>query len=261
MIYKYTSCEAVIAKVMADLDIKELGQRLSDIREWIFEAVDKIGAITQYTHKESNTGDVPITILTNYQAQIPCDLVHLTAVAYSKNETGPWQSMRTNTGSFKLKPDNGDSEDSLSEDNKYTKNRTNYSYDLQYFIKPGWIVTNIREGYLKLSYEAISTDGRGYPLIPDLTSYQEAVYWYIVMKLKFPEYLKGNISANVYYDIRASWAFYRKSAYAEALMPNSDGMTAIKNIWNNLVPEMDANETFFSNTGTAQRIHNKFYGK
>jgi hypothetical protein len=45
------------------------------------------------------------------------------------------------------------------------------SDELTYFIKPGWIVTNRKTGYLKLSYKKIATDERGYPLIPDKTSY------------------------------------------------------------------------------------------
>jgi len=41
----------------------------------------------------------------------------------------------------------------------------------EYFIKPGWIVTNKSKGFIKLSYKAIATDERGYPLIPDTPSY------------------------------------------------------------------------------------------
>ena len=44
MIYNYIKCESVMAKIMADLDSTEVRQRTSDIREWIFEAIDKIGA-------------------------------------------------------------------------------------------------------------------------------------------------------------------------------------------------------------------------
>mgnify|MGYP007012547252 CR=1 FL=1 len=44
MIYNYTKCESVIAKIMADLDSTEARQRTTDIREWIFEDIDKIGA-------------------------------------------------------------------------------------------------------------------------------------------------------------------------------------------------------------------------
>jgi len=41
----------------------------------------------------------------------------------------------------------------------------------EYFIKPGWIVTNKRHGFIRLSYKAIAVDERGYPLIPDLPSF------------------------------------------------------------------------------------------
>nr|DAN53055.1 MAG TPA: hypothetical protein [Bacteriophage sp.]DAU12042.1 MAG TPA: hypothetical protein [Caudoviricetes sp.] len=44
MIYNFTKCESVIAKIMADLDASESKQRTSDIKEWIFEAIEKIGA-------------------------------------------------------------------------------------------------------------------------------------------------------------------------------------------------------------------------
>ena len=46
MIYNYTRCESVIAKIMADLDMSEKNIRITDIKEWIFEAVEKIGAPT-----------------------------------------------------------------------------------------------------------------------------------------------------------------------------------------------------------------------
>jgi len=46
MIYNYTRCESVIAKIMADLNLSENKLRITDIKEWIFEAVEKIGAPT-----------------------------------------------------------------------------------------------------------------------------------------------------------------------------------------------------------------------
>jgi hypothetical protein len=44
MIYNFTKCESVIAKIIADLDSSESRLRITDIREWIFEAINKIGA-------------------------------------------------------------------------------------------------------------------------------------------------------------------------------------------------------------------------
>ena len=115
---------------------------------------------------------------------------------------------------------------------------------------------NVPSGYLKLSYSAIPTDEDGYTLIPDLTSYTEAIYWYVTMKLKYPEYLNGKLNREVYYDIRRSWNFYRNQAYAEALMPNEDGMESIKNNWNKIVPEFRDHNTFYSHTGERQIIYN-----
>jgi hypothetical protein len=69
----------------------------------------------------------------------------------------------------------------------------NSNHKAEYFIKPGWLVTNKSKGFIKLAYKAIAVDERGYPLIPDLTSYQEAIYWYVVMKLSFAKWMKGTL--------------------------------------------------------------------
>ena len=49
MITKLTSIKSVIAKIIADLDIKEDDIKISDIREWICDGIEKIGAFTQFT--------------------------------------------------------------------------------------------------------------------------------------------------------------------------------------------------------------------
>ena len=274
MIYNYISSDVILAKLMSDLDIQEEGQRITDIREWIFEAIDKIGAITQYAHKESNTDGTPVLKIINYQAQLPDDLHQLKQVAYSTTKNGPWQSMRQNTGSFKNYPDKGNPKRTTDvgkqDDNVIypivvpvagNKNTTNFSSDIQYFLKPGHIVTNQKDGYIKIAYSATITDERGFPMIPDLQSYQEAVFWYVLTKLKYPEYLSGKLNREIYYDIKRSWNFYRKQAYAEALMPDEGQMTSIKNTWLQLFPEIDSERTFYSGVGNQQHIYNNYYGR
>lgn len=276
MIYKYTKCESVIAKIMSDLDSGEARNRITDIREWIFEAIEKIGAPMQYLKKESGADGVPILKIQDNQVPIPEDLVNLDGVAYSQNENGPWVPMSTNTGIFR--------EPNKKNANKYSHafkypttqaqflnvntNRSNTKSvnKLEYFIKPSWIVTNVNEGYIKLSYKAIATDERGYPLIPDLASYQEAIYWYVVMKLSFSKFLKGHLggkgvnnNGNVYNYIRQQWNFYCAQAYAEAMMPTADDMQNIKRDWNKLIPDWDGDETFFDNIGIQQSVYNDYY--
>ena len=313
MIYNYTKCESVIAKIMADLDSNEVRQRISDIREWIFEAVDKIGAPMQYISKESGADGIPILPIQDNQVPIPVDLVVLDGVAYSDRINGPWVPMSTTTAIFKepKRGFNGDPHDRIittpphDPENKAiddvcefvhghqppahklfttqaqfygintTKyldrmfNRRNPNDKPEYFIKPGWIVTNKRKGFIKLAYKAIATDERGYPLIPDLTSYQEAIYWYVVMKLTFPKWMNGQLggnskfaqkyAANTYFYCQQQWNFYRNQAYAEAMMPTADDMQNIKNDWNKLIPDMDGDDTFFKHINKEEITYNDYY--
>lgn len=137
------------------------------------------------------------------------------------------------------------------------KDGTMYSYDLQYMTKPGYIMTNVPRGYIKISYYAIYTDEDSMPMIPDLESYKEALFWYITTKLMYPKKLKGQISQGDYYDMRNSWNFYRKQAYAEAMMPTVDDLENVKNTYHKLYPEMNDHSQFFSTTGEEQILYNQ----
>lgn len=299
------SSASVVAKVIADLDLREDEIRITDIREWIMEAILKIGAIQQFEHKVET---LPIEC---HQVSLPCDLYKLDQVAYSYCCNGGWLPMRKATSSFGVSHDNqycskacmlvqdaamfplvknmfnltNDREalDKLNEDNnlretlstlinqntvptangRYLGNRighkdgTVYSYDLQYMTKPGYIMTNVPRGYIKISYYAIYTDEDSMPMIPDLESYKEAIYWYVTMKLMYPKKLKGQISQGDYYDIRNSYNFYRKQAYAEAMMPGPDEIESIKNTYHKLYPEMNDHDTFFSTSGEEQILYNQ----
>ena len=297
------SANTVIAKVIADADLREWEIKISDIREWILEGMLKIGAIPQYEHK------VIVLPIKSHQVSLPCDLYKLGQVAYSICDHGGWLPMRKSTSSFgvfhdtgcppkmliqdvKLLPlvknmfnlvDDKAALEKLNEDeslrqtlsallNQYTvatvndmphgiQNRhwdkTMFSRELQYTTKPGYIMTSMPHGFVKISYWAIYTDDEGMPMIPDLESYKECIYWYVMMKLMYPKKLRGQISTNDYYDIRNSYNFYRKQAYAEAMMPGVDDMESVKNNWLKLYPEVDDHDLFFSTTGDEQHIYNQ----
>lgn len=298
MIYNFTKCESVIAKIMADSDSTETRQRVTDIREWIFEAIDKIGAPMQYISKESDE----IKIEDN-QIPLPSDLKVLDGVAYRRTPDSELVPMLKSVGVFKEpkrkeKPaiyqvcdennyvvDEHYVEIKDHEHMKYKIPTTQYEmlhratktlsdtfasskYDKspQYFIKPGWLVSNKSEGFVKISYKAIAVDERGYPLIPDTSSYQEAVYWYVMMKLNFSKFLKGRLGGkgvnnpqNVYFYIQQQWNFYRNQAYAEAMMPTADDMRNIKNEWNQLIPDYSADDNFFIDSNERQSFYNNYY--
>lgn len=307
MVTKLTTSKAIISKVIADYNMSEDDILISDMREWVGEAVEHIGAVTQLIKKVSGVDGVPVTELNHHQAALPCDLHHLHQVAYSFSCNGPWFPMRKATGSFSvwgkhcdkcsycdpemyIKDDvlvnlvvdmygNLDKTEALEMINSnqnmrtilsnlinchtvditslYTAGSANPSMDLQYSIKPGYIMTNVPCGYLKLSYSAVPLDEDGYPLIPDMISFKEAIFWYIMQKIAFQKYTKGEWNERMYDKMRNSWNFYRKQAYAEALMPNEDGLESIKNNWNKLMPEFNDHSSFYSHTGERQIIYNQ----
>ena len=300
------SSKTVLAKVIADLDLQEHEIPISDFKEYILEAMIKIGALQQYEHK------VEILPIDHHQAKLPCDLYKLGQVAFSFCHNGGWLPMRKSTSSFGVFHDkkgcqncpemliqdsallplvknmfnlvkDEDALAKLNEDeqlrktlsillNQYTvgtvngryvgntfrhRDSTMFSNELQYTTKPGYIMTNIPFGYVKISYYAILCDDSGMPLIPDLESYKEAILWYITKKYYYPKYLKGDINQSQYYDMQRSWNYYRKQAYGEAMTPGVDDLESIKNTWNKLYPEINDHDLFFSTTGDEQNIYNQ----
>lgn len=311
MTYKLISSKSILAKVMADLDLSEEDVKVTDFREWIGEAVEKIGAITQLNPKVGGEDGAPILEIKGHQAQLPCDLHQLHQAAYSFRPCGPWFPMRRSTSAFNVwkddcctcskcdkctKPemivqdsvlvnlmvdligdiDKGEALHILNTNQNAKTILTNLinlhtvptvngrlplghidnSFGFQYNIKPGYIMTNVPCGFLKLSYNAVPMDEDGYPMVPDLASFSEAVYWYIAMKFLYPKKLRGELHRDDYYDIKRSWNFYRQQAYAELLMPNQDEMESIKNNWNKLVPEFLDHNSFYAHTGERQIVYN-----
>lgn len=292
------SSKAVIAKIIADLDLKEDEIRISDVREYIGEAMEKIGAVQQLEHKVVNLK------VENYQAKLPCDLYRLNQVAFSFENGCGWLPMRKVTNSFGIYKkcsgcnpkmlvqdsaliplvknifnldDDKEALEILNSDknikqtldalvNQYTVpsnngrliigNPATFNTSLQYSTKPGYITVNVPCGWVKVSYHAIPTDEDSMPMIPDIPSYFEAIFWYVAMKMSYPKYLKGQLSQNIYYDMRSSWNFYRKQAYAEAMMPTVDELETIKNVWHKPYTEFRDHDTFFETTGDEQILYN-----
>jgi len=133
---------------------------------------------------------------------------------------------------------------------------TSTTKDLVFHISSNYLKTNVEEGYIMMSYQAVPTDSEGYPMIPDVASFHEALYWYINMKLMYPEWKLGRTRDAVYYDARRSWNFYCKQAYGDAMMPDADQMESIKNSWLRLVPNINEHDSFFSTLGEQEIIWN-----
>lgn len=236
MKYNNVSVLQVISKVMMDLNISEEQQRVSDYIEWTAEAIELIGAPVQMETVSSLDGEY--IAVAGYQAILPSNIINILSVNYSETEDGLYRKIFPSTAVGDILSDQL------------------YMYrDIKYSIKPGYINVNIPEGFIKLTYTRMYTDENGVPLVPDLMSYLEAIYWYIVMKLTYPLWRIGKIRDVVYYDAKKSWSFFKNKAYGEMMMPTYDQYSHnIKNIWNKLIPEMNEEYSDLRNIGEQEKV-------
>ena len=296
MIEKMITSKAVIAKVIADLGLEENDIKITDMKCWICEAVSKIGTINQLEQKvaiiklenyqcqlpaeleklqfvafsfNSNNGWIPMkksTGIFSVYDRIEGASSNPEMIIQDSALIALVKSLyNISTDKDALAKLNSDSNIRLTlsalinqytvTSNNTTKN-TNFSNTVQYDVKPGYIYSNVPEGYVKISYLTPYHDEEGLPLIPDKPSYFEAIYWYIAMKLLYIDYFTGRKPQHIYYDAKRSWNFYRQQAYAECLMPNENEIENIKNTWHTLMPEIESYSTYFSTTGDIQKLYN-----
>jgi hypothetical protein len=285
------SPRGIIGKVISDNDLRTEDVRVADISTWIGEAIEKIGAYSQFEKK------IVALHFDNYIAELPSDLYRLKQVAYSADGSN-WLPMVVGSSSYDSKrfaqPDgdifvheneyvtlvkmlynitdtqialellNSSPEirttlDALLQSHNYSLTDVTKPYSdlLKYQVNLGKIKLNIRDGYIRIAYLAMQVDEEGLPLIPDMDEYREAIYRYCTMKLFYPRYLSGQLNMNIYQDMQQEWAWARQGAYAAAMMPSVDGLEAIRNDWVKLFPDVDRHSDFFDSLGDKQLILNR----
>lgn len=230
MKYDHVSIYQAIVKVMRDLNEDETPQRIDDYIEWACEAIEEVGGVT--TLEMVETGDMSIS---NYQCRRPKYLYDIDSVWYKPTEKSSYIRIYPST-SGRINP----------------RVRTN---SVKYIHKPGFIVTTAKDGFLKIRYRRLVLDESGMPMIPNVKSYLDAVYWYIVMKVTYPKWRMGAVKDSVYVDAKTSWTHYRNKAYGEVMMPTKDEMARnINNIWNRLVPRLNESDSDFEYIGEQEKI-------
>ena len=223
-ILQYISIQEVISKIYRDLNIEQ-EDRWVDMVEWCAEALGKIGAHSQYIEMAES---LPVE---NYRATLPCGLYKITQIELNGI------ALTASTGSF-------DGTNNFSG----MKSRNNFSYT----VNDAFINTNFEQGEIAIAYIGVKLDADGFPMIPDDEGYKEAMLKYVVMKLKYPDYLAGKFP--LYREVEVDWHRYCAQARGNATMPTLDDMESIKNQWVQLLPQMNRHRRFFNNLNDRERI-------
>jgi len=253
MIYKLTSINTVISKIVRDLGLGTEEIPWQDFIEWAAEGLNHIGSFAQYETKQ-----LPI-VITNNKGALPCDFYKLVSVNNHRPICEPLsiktkeeiQSFLDNL--FETRHNiplhywpqltMGTLELSKINYNSYNYNNiteqpivTNSDSSNRFSINNNGITVGFDCGYLQLTYLAFPTDCDGYPLVPDDVVFFDALFWKIVYQLSIRGYLFTNPQLNDIGFTRSMWTRYCGQARAESNMPDSLQMEQWKNNFLKLVP-------------------------
>jgi hypothetical protein len=297
MIHAQGSSKSIIAKFLADTALADQVIPVSDMVEWIGEALDQIRSLDQYSIKITGKGDEPALVASNYQARLPLDSYKVLWVAYSSTLNGVYKPIRYSAGSMNvvnpiyptsstnyvaaesellslamttydmtyLQALNLLATDPVKKEHLTSLlrtqsgnsvNTTSSSRDVTYVLTSNYIKLNVSDGYLMVAYLARPVDEEGYPLVPDILGYSEALFWYLQVKSLYPRWASGLITDRVYMHAEAQYRHYVRQAYANSIPLTVDVLESIKNETLQLMPNISHHSTFFSNYGEFPEYYN-----
>ena len=157
--------------------------------EYALEFIRLLGAPVAYENKITN----PPLQLYNYRTEIPCDILYIEGVRYTKtgeeNYIENQIAMREASNTFHIKSSTSVLDESSS-DEKIDYKHNEFTYKIQKNI----LYSSIKNGFVEISYKAISTDEEGYPLIPDNETVFLGMEYYILSRYLEPLWLMGKIT-------------------------------------------------------------------
>lgn len=130
------------------------------------------------------------------------------------------------------------------------------SYDMTYKIQGNIIYTTLKQGTIEIAYRAFAVDEDGYPLIPDNSSFIQALEFYIKKKHFTILFDQEKIKPVIYNQVCQDYAFAVGQAQTSLIMPTLDQMESITNILNTLVPRVNEHRSGFINSGVKEKLRN-----
>lgn len=207
-----------IKQVLDDLLDHPLLQDLSFERAVNYAAhfIQIVGVPNEFEEKTA------IINIENYRGCLPCDYYDMIQVRTYKENSSYFKVFRYATDSFHYSP------------NKEC-NREIDNIDLTYKLQNNIIFTSIKEGIIEIAYHAIKVDGEGYPMIPENSSFIQALELYIKKKVFTILFDQGKINSAVLQNTQQEYAWYVGQAQRDLTMPTIDQMESISNMWTQLL--------------------------
>lgn len=244
MVYKYVSIKNILESIYRDNGLAEEVNFL-DIVEWCGEALDSIGAFSQYQQKTAEAE------LCDFRVVLPPDFHRMLGLAF-----GQWPMREASSSFGNLIPTTETSTGFVfnNEVKDLPQSVLTGVDSYTYTINDNFIISNLQSGTITLSYLAIPVDCDGFPLIPDNYYYQKALKSYVIYMLDRIGWRTGDVNDKVYAESKNDWQWYITAARSASNMPNISGMENFKNSWLRLYPQINQFDTFFKDLGTQERL-------
>ena len=187
MQYQYTSLKSVIGNVIRNTRLQDASY-IADIHEWLYEAMDMLETKVTLEGKYKNIR------IEFHKAPLPCGLRYIDGVEYHGRRLRWGGGVRPAARDRNLNySDMGNPAFESMVDKKASPDGTGAMYETSikamnnlpqcvdneyYFTDMGTINTSFPAGELTIYYRGVKTDDDGFPMIPDLQDYKQALYWY-----------------------------------------------------------------------------------
>lgn len=177
----------------------------------------------------------------DYRGLLPCNFYDMIQVrTYKEGEYCP-KVFRYASDSFHHSPN--------KEPNKDLD-----TWDLTYKLQNNAIYTSLKEGVIEIAYHAIKVDGEGYPMIPENSSFIQALELYIKKRVFTILFDQGKISNAVLQNTQQEYAWYVAQARSDMSIPSISEMESIKNSWCTLLQKTTEFNKGFKSNGRAEYI-------
>jgi hypothetical protein len=219
-----------------DISLNEL-----DIIEWADDALRLIGTKAQLCEM---VVELPVS---NHHAMLPCGFVREIQLA---DNCGA--AMLPNTATM-FPRGHGSKSDDYFEGQPLNNMRfpqmggSPNSSTSSYYIQNGCIYTSYAEGTVTLAFVGANVDEEGYPLIPDVEEFEQAVKWFVLSQIFTKKWLAGTEAMlQKMQHAENKWKEYKRKAVDQSIMPTLPEMENLKNIWVRLVPRQNEFKNFFA---------------
>ena len=142
-----------------------------------------------------------------------------------------------------------------STDNFHMSENKKESFDLTYKIQGNIIFTSIKNGTIEIAYNSFAVDSDGYPLIPDNSSFINALELYIKKKYFTILFDTGKITPAVYNQVCQDYAWAVGQAQSDLIRPSLDQLESFTNSWNTLVQRTNSHSNGFRYNSVKEKIN------